>query len=166
MLTIKTKSNDHSVIKDKQSLIIDNKKIKIDLNKTHQNVFQVFYNNKSFDIEILKSDPGYKHVELKINGKKVSLQALTKLDELLDQLGMNKGTVVAENIIKAPMPGKVIELLCKVGDTVATGDNLIILEAMKMENILKAPLSGTIKKITAKEGESVEKGSLLIEIEE
>jgi biotin carboxyl carrier protein len=61
------------------------------------------------------------------------------------------------------MPGLVIDLKVKVGDTVKAGDPLLILEAMKMENILKSPGDGTIKNVKTKKGDSVEKGQVLIE---
>lgn len=165
MLNISINDKVYSILKDKQSVIIDNKNVKIEQQETHPGVFSVLHNGKRHDIEIINADKAYKNVSLKINGKKVTIEAKSKLDQLLDQLGMNTTKGSYENIIKAPMPGKVLELLCKVGDEVIEGDNLIILEAMKMENILKAPISGKITKIDAIEGNSVDKGCILIEIE-
>ncbi|MBB6459743.1 acetyl-CoA carboxylase biotin carboxyl carrier protein subunit [Flammeovirga kamogawensis] len=166
MLNITINNNQHSVIKDKQSLIIDNKTIDLKLKPTHNNVYTAIYNDKRFDVEIITADNNYKNACIKINGKKIEIEATTKLDDLLKQLGMGTATVSHENIVKAPMPGKVLELLCSEGSEVEKGDNLIILEAMKMENILKAPIKGVIKSIAATEGSSVEKGQVLIEIEE
>jgi biotin carboxyl carrier protein len=57
----------------------------------------------------------------------------------------------------------IIDLKVKVGDSVTTGDVLLILEAMKMENILKATGDGVVKEVKAKKGDSVEKGQVLIE---
>ncbi|MBY0435500.1 MAG: acetyl-CoA carboxylase biotin carboxyl carrier protein subunit, partial [Cyclobacteriaceae bacterium] len=67
------------------------------------------------------------------------------------------------NAVKAPMPGLIIDLRVNAGDTVKTGDPLLVLEAMKMENIIKAPGDGTVKQVKIKKGDSVEKGQLLIE---
>ncbi|MBD0400521.1 biotin/lipoyl-containing protein [Flammeovirga sp. EKP202] len=165
MLNISVNDKVYSILKDKQSVVIDNKNYNIDYKETHPNVFSVNHNGQRFDIEVIASDTSFKNVTLKINGKKVSFEAKTKLDQLLDQLGMNSKKGNQENIIKAPMPGKVLELLCKEGDQIEENDSLIILEAMKMENILKAPMSGIIKKIDTVEGNSVDKGHVLIEIE-
>ena len=59
------------------------------------------------------------------------------------------------------MPGLVIRLEVKVGDTVRQGDPVLILEAMKMENAIPAPVSGTIKAIYFGSGDSVTKDDLL-----
>lgn len=67
--------------------------------------------------------------------------------------------------ITAPMPGNIIEILVKVGDGVAEGDEVIILEAMKMENPIFAPSDGTVKEIKVKEKDSVETDQVLMVLE-
>ena len=66
----------------------------------------------------------------------------------------------------APMPGKVLEILCKVGDQVEVGQTLIVMEAMKMEHRIAANESGVIVSIHHEVGEQVDAGSTLIDIEE
>ncbi|MCP3954574.1 MAG: acetyl-CoA carboxylase biotin carboxyl carrier protein subunit, partial [Desulfobacterales bacterium] len=61
----------------------------------------------------------------------------------------------------APMPGMVVSYEKNVGDEVAEGDTVLVLEAMKMENALAAPCSGTIKAINYSSGDSVGKGDVL-----
>jgi len=63
--------------------------------------------------------------------------------------------------LKAPMPGMIVSYQKKVGDTVAEGDTVLILEAMKMENALPAPTSGTIQAINFSSGDTVAKGDVL-----
>lgn len=67
--------------------------------------------------------------------------------------------------IVAPMPGKVVRILAKVGDQVEAGQSVIVIEAMKMQNELKAPKNGVVKKISAVEGAAVEAGQSLAEVE-
>jgi len=67
-----------------------------------------------------------------------------------------KGAVVA------PIAGKVLRVIAKVGDTVARGDVLLILEAMKMENEVKASADGTVKEVVAVEGAKVTEGETLV----
>lgn len=63
------------------------------------------------------------------------------------------------------IPGTIMDILVKEGQAVAKGDDLIILEAMKMQNRLKSHVKGRIKKICIEKGSKVPKGTLLIEIE-
>jgi biotin carboxyl carrier protein len=64
------------------------------------------------------------------------------------------------------MPGRVIDLVTKVGEQVKAGQKLLVTEAMKLETVIKAPVSGTVREIVAGAGESVEAGDLLVVIEE
>ncbi|MCL4145650.1 UNVERIFIED_CONTAM: hypothetical protein GTU68_019273 [Idotea baltica] len=60
------------------------------------------------------------------------------------------------------MPGLILDILVEVGQTIQKGDQLMILEAMKMENVLKAPGEGSISSIEVSQGDSVEKNQVLI----
>ena len=63
------------------------------------------------------------------------------------------------------MPGIILSVLVKEGDTVGAGDAILVLEAMKMENEIHAPRDGKVKKILVSEGAEVRAGSELIEFE-
>jgi biotin carboxyl carrier protein len=63
------------------------------------------------------------------------------------------------------MPGRVVNVLVNVGDTVSAHQGLLVLEAMKMENELKAPKAGKVVEIKVKPGQTVEKGELLLVVE-
>ena len=64
--------------------------------------------------------------------------------------------------VKAPMPGNIIKVNAKVGDSVKKGDVLIVLEAMKMENDICAPEDGTVASIEVAQGATVETDALLV----
>ena len=67
--------------------------------------------------------------------------------------------------IRSPMPGKVVKLLVKQGDTVTEGQGLVVVEAMKMENELKSPKAGTVVEVSIAEGTTVEGQALLVSVE-
>ncbi|MDN6836796.1 MAG: biotin/lipoyl-binding protein [Lactococcus lactis] len=66
--------------------------------------------------------------------------------------------------VTAPMPGNVLKVSVKTGQTVKKGETVVILEAMKMENEIVAPSDGTISAINVKEGQSVESDDVLFEL--
>jgi len=67
--------------------------------------------------------------------------------------------------LKAQMPGKVITVLKRQGETVETGEGLVIIESMKMQNELKSPKTGTVAACNVQEGGNVNAGDLLFRIE-
>lgn len=68
--------------------------------------------------------------------------------------------------IRAPMPGKVVELLVASGDTVKRGDPVAVVEAMKLRTALNAGANGTVKAVHCVVGDQVAAGDTLVEIEE
>jgi len=70
-----------------------------------------------------------------------------------------------EKILKAFIPGTIREMKVKIGDIVAVGDNLMILDAMKMDNNVKALFAGKIKAINVIEGDMVKKNQTILEFE-
>jgi acetyl/propionyl-CoA carboxylase alpha subunit len=71
----------------------------------------------------------------------------------------------ASGALEAPMPGKVIAVRVTPGQEVARGDELVVVEAMKMENALRAPRAGRVKAVAARVGEMVAPGVALVELE-
>jgi biotin carboxyl carrier protein len=65
---------------------------------------------------------------------------------------------------EAPMPGKVVQVLVEVGQTVARGAPLVVLEAMKMEQSLTAPRGGQVSAVRCAAGERVDAGAVLVEL--
>ncbi len=70
----------------------------------------------------------------------------------------------AQGLLVSPMPGKVFRLLVAPKQSVKAGQDVVIVEAMKMEHALKAPFEGVVQSCFVKEGEQVELGQKLVEI--
>ena len=70
-----------------------------------------------------------------------------------------------QTAVRAPLPGKIIDLKVKPGDSVSKGQRLLVLEAMKMEHTLSAPADGTVKSVRYAVGEQVPEGADLVEFE-
>lgn len=143
--------------------IVNGQLLNISMIREGLEYFHILKNEISYRVEILKTDRIEKKVTLRINGKTLTLQAQDSFDQLLNQMGMGSITARKVNELKSPMPGLVIDVLVHEGQTIAVGEPLIILEAMKMENILKAPTDVTIKKVLVQKGKAVEKNEVLIQ---
>ncbi len=135
------------------------------LQKMDDDVYLVRFQDCQYTVRILQEDHQAGTFVLRINGSDFTCQANTRLSHLIKDLGFNKKAKVTTGQIVAPMPGLVLSVKINKGDHVDEGQNLLILEAMKMENIIKAPQSGIIAHVHVKQGDKVEKGQLLIEFE-
>ncbi|WP_417815642.1 acetyl/propionyl/methylcrotonyl-CoA carboxylase subunit alpha [Thalassospira alkalitolerans] len=86
--------------------------------------------------------------------------------EIFDPVAAAGGNEGAGGGLTAPMPGKIIAVLCEPGQSVVAGDKLVVMEAMKMEHTISAPVSGTIREIFFAVGDQVDDGAELIAITE
>jgi 3-methylcrotonyl-CoA carboxylase alpha subunit len=86
---------------------------------------------------------------------------------LVDPLDVTQyeATASADAAVRAPLPGKIIDLRVKPGEVVSKGQALLVLEAMKMEHTLAAPADGKIKSVRYAVGEQVTEGAELVEFE-
>jgi biotin carboxyl carrier protein len=64
--------------------------------------------------------------------------------------------------LRSPLPGVILDIFCKTGDSVKKGQKMMILEAMKMENVINAEKDGIVKEIKVKKGDTVLEGAELI----
>ncbi len=83
----------------------------------------------------------------------------------LERPGGGDGGAASDGAILSPMPGKIIALEVRHGDSVKKGQKLLTLEAMKMEHSLAAPFDGIVAELNASEGAQVSEGALLARIE-
>lgn len=127
--------------------------------------FHIIRKNKSLQAEILKSDFLRKSYSVQINSNVYEVKISDELDLLIEKMGLSLGNVLAINEIHAPMPGLILDVNIREGDAVKEGDQLLVLEAMKMENTLTAPRDGVVKSVSVEKGQTVEKNELLIEME-
>lgn len=152
-------------VNDQKLSVEPNAAAELDIMSSSNGQFHILKNQKAYKIDIESVDYQKKTFVFKVNGSIYTSTISDKYDRLIDQLGMKIGVVQHSGDVKAPMPGLVVEVPVAVGQTVAKGDKVLILEAMKMENVIKAAGDGVIKAVHVSKGMAVEKGQLLIEIE-
>lgn len=137
----------------------------LDLISADDNTYHLIDQHRSQLIKILHIDRLKKIVELEVDGNYYAVTIEDEYDQLVKKMGFSASKSKKIKDVKAPMPGLVIEVLVEEGQTIQKGDNLIVLEAMKMENVLKAEGEGVIKKILVEKSNTVDKGSILLELE-
>ncbi|HRE76883.1 MAG TPA: acetyl-CoA carboxylase biotin carboxyl carrier protein subunit [Flavobacterium sp.] len=137
----------------------------LDAISTSPSEFHILHNHKPFSVKISEADFLKKTYTVEVNQNSYTVVIENPLDILIKEMGFEVGKSKQINAIKAPMPGLILEINVSVGQEVKEGDNLIILEAMKMENSFASPRDGIIKSITVSKGDAVDKGQLLIEFE-
>jgi len=133
-----------------------------DIKQLAPSVYHIINDLKSYNAEVVNFDREAKTAAIKINGNIYSITAKDQYDILLEKLGLTNLNSAKISEIKAPMPGLVLKIFVTEGSTVQKGDNLFVLEAMKMENIIKSPADVIVKKVRIKPGDKVEKGQVLI----
>lgn len=116
--------------------------------------YTVTVNGKSFSV---KMEGG----NALINGKRYAVNVKDGLATTPTTASTNVGTAGGETI-KAPMPGTIFKLRVEAGDSVTEGDELVVLEAMKMEVPVKAHLSGTVALVEISVGDVVSAGQTLL----
>lgn len=138
---------------------IGNKEYQLDIEKVEEGVYSVIHEGRSINMEMIESDrPG--HYKVNTLYQHYGIEIVPVGSEVVSS---RKKTDVLQKIT-SPMPGKIVKINVKKGETVANGTSLVILSAMKMENELKSSGSGIVTKLDVKEGDVVREGQLLMEI--
>ena len=164
MAHIKVKDSNFEVHRDSKTITIDGSVADYDLLQLPNGTFHLNLENKSYTIELLEKDTSKGTISLSINGRVVNTTLENKLAKLLKSMGMESGKRKLKEM-KAPMPGLVLDILVKAGDSVTEGQELLVLEAMKMENAIKSPQEGVIASIEVGKDNKVEKNQVLISFE-
>lgn len=102
--------------------------------------------------------------EIHVHGRRWQVDAVDERTRALREMAAASGLNEGPRPIRAPMPGLVVKVEVAVGDTIAVGQGLVIVEAMKMENELRAEAPGVVAHIHVAPGQAVEKDQILIDL--
>jgi glutaconyl-CoA/methylmalonyl-CoA decarboxylase subunit gamma len=160
-----TPGDDKYVVRDpfSEELRINGHKKEIKIFENEEGFTFIEFNNKKYLAEI--TDKNQNKYTVLLNGVSYSFTIESPISyrrrKYLEKYKQHNKI----EIVTAPMPGKIIELLVEESSHVKEGEAILILEAMKMQNEIIAQVSGKIKKISVKAGDSVTKDDVLMEIE-
>jgi biotin carboxyl carrier protein len=153
---------DFEVDRKGDTLLVNNNTINADIKQLNDLLYHIINENGSYNAEVVSFDREAKTAEIKVNNNIYTLTAKDQFDVLLDKMGLSSLMAAKISEIKAPMSGMVLKVLVEEGAEVKKGENLFVLEAMKMENIIKSPADVTVKTIKIRPGDKVEKGQILM----
>ena len=115
------------------------------------------------EVEDLSTDPAVVLVDgQKFEVKLEDIGSLIEEKKLPDQNITESGSTSNQSEFRSPMPGTVITILVKIGEDVKVGQDLIVLESMKMQQTLKADDNGIVAEITVSEGDQILDGDLIL----
>jgi biotin carboxyl carrier protein len=122
----------------------------------------ILWKNRKYPVEIVSSRQN--RYEILFNDISYTFTVETPFSLKRMKVLKSKRGKVEKEYIKAPMPGKIIDVLVREGSNVLRGEPVVILEAMKMQNEILSPVNGVIVKVSARANTNVMKDDLLIEI--
>jgi biotin carboxyl carrier protein len=146
----------------KESIKIGKRNYEVKLKSDEKFGTYILWKNRKYPVEIVRSRQN--KYEILFNDISYTFTVETPFSlQRMKVLNSKKGKAEQE-FVRAPMPGKIIDVLVREGATVLRGEPLVILEAMKMQNEILSPANGTITKVAAKANTNVMKDDLLVEI--
>ena len=137
---------------------INGNKYDVEIVDIVENIATVTVNGENYSVEMEKEpEPEKKKVVIKSGAQAQPEAAASE--------GASAAKVNTNNALKAPLPGVIREINVAVGDEVAVGDTVVVLEAMKMANNLEAEKAGKVTAVLVQVGESVMEDPPLVVIE-
>lgn len=143
----------------KFKFVIHGNPYEVNIKNVEDNIAEIEVNGSKYKVEIdrkIQQTKTPKLVRSVVSPSTESESSTVKTSKPMEAKGAGN--------IKSPLPGVILSVHIKEGDTVKVGDRLIVLEAMKMENNINSDKEGTITSIKVKPGDSVLEGDVLIQI--
>lgn len=130
-----------------------------------EQVFHAIVGGKDYMLQVISSSDGSPKLQLSFAGSTFDLSIRTPRQAALLQYMPVPEVKDTSKMVLSPMPGAVFALKVKVGDEVSPGQEVVVVEAMKMQNALRANTAGKVKKVHVKQGQTVTADQVLIELE-
>jgi propionyl-CoA carboxylase alpha chain len=125
-------------------------------------LFKASINGQQVCVQVARDGSGYK---LFYRGAEINAQVLSPKAAQLNKLMLEKVPADLSKFLLSPMPGLLVKVAVNVGDQVKAGEELAVVEAMKMENSLRATQDGIVAKLSAETGDSLMVDQTILEFE-
>ena len=121
--------------------------------------FEFLFDNAFHEIKI--SEVTSTELKIILDGQSMFLKKHAKLTEIIEKSGAISSGATSQNTISSQIPGRVISIAVNKGDAVKQGDNIVVLESMKMQVAIKSPRDGTVRDLKVKEGQSISRNDVV-----
>ena len=149
----------------RDAAIVDGVKYRASMQRVAGTPVRILNVNDEVHRMVLRERVARGRYRLWLDGHRYDAEALDSRARAIRDLQASVAKPAGPAPLRAPMPGLIVQLRVKVGDTIEAGDGLVVMEAMKMENELRALAAGTVRAVHVTIGAAVEKGALLVELE-
>jgi biotin carboxyl carrier protein len=140
---------------------VDGRTIEVDAVKSGRTIYSVIEDGRQFEVSV--DEKGPREFDVFVRGRLFHLEAVDERSKLLAET--SKLAASGPQTVEAEMPGKVVLVKAAVGDTVAEGQGVVVVEAMKMENEIPSPIDGVVSELPVEPGDTVENGAVLFVVE-
>lgn len=154
----------HVEIRDGEA-IVDGVKYRVAMQAVPGTPVRIVGVNEAVHRMVLRERVARGRYRLWLDGHRYDAEALDSRARAIRDMQASVAKPSGPAPLRAPMPGLIVQLRVQVGDTVAAGAGLVVMEAMKMENELRAVAAGKVRAVHVSVGAAVEKGALLVELE-
>jgi biotin carboxyl carrier protein len=142
---------------DAYAVVIDGREYRVEQASIRDGVLTFFIGDRTYRALVSNNALG---MQISLDGR----------DYFLDVGDTDESTAAGahhggDGSVEAPMPGNIVAVNVKPGDTVSPGDSVVIVESMKMQNEITAPVAGEVTSVNCSTGDQVSFGQLLVEIE-
>jgi biotin carboxyl carrier protein len=147
-------------------LKIDDKNYALKIINFKSNLLEFIFDKSFYEIRILESTST--DLKILLNGNPLTLKKHSKLAEIIEKSASRSGGGGAGsplNSISSQIPGRIISISINRGDSVKKGDNIVVLESMKMQVAIKSPRDGNIKELKVKVGQSISRNDVVAVLE-
>ncbi len=146
-------------------LKIDDNEHEMKLINFKSNIIEFIFDNTFYEIKILESTST--DLKILINGNPLTLKKHSLLTEIIEKSASRSGGAgqSAQNSISSQIPGRVISISLNKGDSVKKGDNVVVLESMKMQVAIKSHRDGIVKELKVKDGQSISRNDIVAILE-
>lgn len=127
-------------------------------------LYSLLVDNASYEVVLNEVDDLHDVYAVMVGGLRYTVRVQDERSRRLASVDRTLRPPDGELLIKAPIPGLVVKVAVEAGQSVAEGDTLVILEAMKMENELRAPRAGIVHEVKIEPGAQVASGQTLVQL--